>query len=36
MTQLWGGFKQSRTRRDKRVETLLTVTRTKSAWVHLG
>jgi gamma-glutamyl-gamma-aminobutyraldehyde dehydrogenase len=36
MTQPWGGFKQSGTGRDKCFETLLTVTQTKSVWVHLG
>jgi acyl-CoA reductase-like NAD-dependent aldehyde dehydrogenase len=36
MTQPWGGFKQSGTGRDKCLETLLTVTQTKSVWVHLG
>jgi gamma-glutamyl-gamma-aminobutyraldehyde dehydrogenase len=35
MTQPWGGFKQSGTGRDKCLETLLTVTQTKSVWVHL-
>jgi acyl-CoA reductase-like NAD-dependent aldehyde dehydrogenase len=36
MTQPWGGFKQSGTGRDKCFETLLTVTQTKSVWIHLG
>jgi gamma-glutamyl-gamma-aminobutyraldehyde dehydrogenase len=36
MTQPWGGFKQSGTGRDKCLETLLTVTQTKSVWIHLG
>jgi gamma-glutamyl-gamma-aminobutyraldehyde dehydrogenase len=36
MTQPWGGFKQSGTGRDKCLETLLTVTQTKSVWMHLG
>jgi gamma-glutamyl-gamma-aminobutyraldehyde dehydrogenase len=36
MTQPWGGFKQSGTGRDKCLETLLTVSQTKSVWVHLG
>jgi acyl-CoA reductase-like NAD-dependent aldehyde dehydrogenase len=31
-----GGFKQSGTGRDKRLETLLTVTQIKSVWIHLG
>ena len=35
MTQPWGGFKQSGTGRDKCLETLLTVTQTKSIWMHL-
>jgi len=35
MTQPWGGFKQSGTGRDKCFETLLTVTQTKSVWMHL-
>jgi acyl-CoA reductase-like NAD-dependent aldehyde dehydrogenase len=35
MTQPWGGFKQSGTGRDKCLETLLTVTQTKSVWMHL-
>ena len=35
MTQPWGGFKQSGTGRDKCLETLLTVTQTKSVWVNL-
>jgi acyl-CoA reductase-like NAD-dependent aldehyde dehydrogenase len=36
MTQPWGGFKQSGTGRDKCLETLLTVSQTKSVWVNLG
>lgn len=36
MTQPWGGFKQSGTGRDKCLETLLTVSQTKSVWMHLG
>lgn len=36
MTQPWGGFKQSGTGRDKRLETLLTVSQTRSVWMHLG
>jgi len=36
MTQPWGGFKQSGTGRDKCLETLLTVTQTKSVWMHLA
>ena len=36
MTQPWGGFKQSGTGRDKCLETLLTVTQTKSVWIDLG
>lgn len=36
MTQPWGGFKQSGTGRDKCLEALLTVSQTKSVWVHLG
>jgi acyl-CoA reductase-like NAD-dependent aldehyde dehydrogenase len=36
MTQPWGGFKQSGTGRDKCLETLLTVTQTKSVWINLG
>ncbi len=36
MTQPWGGFKQSGTGRDKCLETLLSVTQTKSVWVNLG
>jgi len=35
MTQPWGGFKQSGTGRDKCLETLLTVSQTKSVWVNL-
>jgi 4-(gamma-glutamylamino)butanal dehydrogenase len=36
MTQPWGGMKQSGTGRDRCLETLLSVTQTKSVWVHLG
>jgi gamma-glutamyl-gamma-aminobutyraldehyde dehydrogenase len=36
MTQPWGGFKQSGTGRDKCLETLLTVSQTKSVWINLG
>src|SRR5262249_7148171 len=36
MTQPWGGFKQSGTGRDKCLETLLTVTQTKSVWVNIA
>ena len=36
MTSIWGGFKQSGMGRDKCLETLTTVTQTKSVWVHLG
>ncbi len=36
MTQPWGGFKQSGTGRDKCLETLLTVSQTKSVWVNLA
>ena len=36
MTQPWGGFKQSGTGRDKCLETLLTVTQTKSVWMNLS
>jgi gamma-glutamyl-gamma-aminobutyraldehyde dehydrogenase len=36
MTLPWGGFKQSGMGRDKCLETLLTVTQTKSVWTHLG
>jgi len=35
MTQPWGGFKQSGTGRDKCLETLLTVSQTKSVWINL-
>lgn len=35
MTQPWGGFKQSGAGRDKCLETLLSVTQTKSVWVNL-
>jgi len=36
MTQPWGGFKQSGTGRDKCLETLLTVSQTKSVWIDLS
>jgi gamma-glutamyl-gamma-aminobutyraldehyde dehydrogenase len=36
MTSIWGGFKQSGMGRDKCLETLTTVTQTKSVWVNLG
>ncbi len=36
MTSIWGGFKQSGMGRDKCLETLTTVTQTKSVWMHLG
>jgi len=36
MTQPWGGFKQSGTGRDKCLETLLSVTQTKSVWINLN
>ncbi|HEX2581158.1 MAG TPA: aldehyde dehydrogenase [Dongiaceae bacterium] len=36
MTQIWGGYKQSGQGRDKCLETLLTVTQTKSVWCHIG
>jgi gamma-glutamyl-gamma-aminobutyraldehyde dehydrogenase len=36
MTQPWGGFKQSGTGRDKCLEALLSVSQTKSVWIHLG
>ncbi len=36
MTQPWGGFKQSGTGRDKCLETLLTVSQTKSVWINLS
>lgn len=35
MTQPWGGVKQSGTGRDKCLETLLTVSQTKSVWINL-
>ena len=36
MTQPFGGYKQSGHGRDKCLESLLSYTQTKSAWVHLG
>jgi gamma-glutamyl-gamma-aminobutyraldehyde dehydrogenase len=36
MTQPFGGYKQSGYGRDKCVESLLSYTQTKSAWIHLG
>lgn len=36
MTQPFGGYKQSGQGRDKCIESLLSYTQTKSAWVHLG
>ncbi len=36
MTQPFGGFKQSGQGRDKCLESLLSYTQTKSAWIHLG
>ncbi len=36
MTQPWGGFKQSGIGRDKCLETLLTMSETKSVWVDLS
>jgi gamma-glutamyl-gamma-aminobutyraldehyde dehydrogenase len=36
MTQPWGGVQQSGTGRDTCLETLLTVSQTKSVWIHLG
>ncbi len=36
MTQPFGGYKQSGQGRDKGLESLLSYTQTKSAWVHLG
>ena len=36
MTQPFGGFKQSGQGRDKCMESLISYTQTKSAWVHLG
>ena len=36
MTAIWGGFKQSGMGRDKCLESLLTVTQTKSVWMHVG
>jgi len=36
MTQPFGGYKQSGNGRDKCLESLLSYTQTKSAWIHLG
>jgi gamma-glutamyl-gamma-aminobutyraldehyde dehydrogenase len=36
MTQPFGGYKQSGQGRDKCMESLLSYTQTKSAWIHLG
>ncbi|NNM61739.1 MAG: aldehyde dehydrogenase family protein [Steroidobacteraceae bacterium] len=36
MTQPFGGYKQSGQGRDKCIESLMSYTQTKSAWVHLG
>ena len=36
MTQPFGGYKQSGQGRDKCLESLLSYTQTKSAWLHLG
>jgi gamma-glutamyl-gamma-aminobutyraldehyde dehydrogenase len=36
MTQPFGGYKQSGHGRDKCLESLLSYTQTKSAWIHLG
>jgi len=36
MTQPFGGYKQSGFGRDKCMESLLSYTQTKSAWIHLG
>jgi len=36
MTQPFGGYKQSGQGRDKCVESLISYTQTKSAWIHLG
>ena len=36
MTQPFGGYKQSGQGRDKCIESLLSYTQTKSAWIHLG
>jgi len=36
MTQPFGGYKQSGQGRDKAIESLLSYTQTKSAWIHLG
>ncbi len=36
MTQPFGGYKQSGQGRDKCLESLLSYTQTKSAWIHLG
>jgi acyl-CoA reductase-like NAD-dependent aldehyde dehydrogenase len=36
MTQPWGGFKQSGIGRDKCLDTLASVSETKSVWINLG
>jgi len=36
MTQPFGGYKQSGQGRDKCVESMLSYTQTKSAWINLG
>jgi acyl-CoA reductase-like NAD-dependent aldehyde dehydrogenase len=36
MTQPFGGYKQSGQGRDKCLESLISYTQTKSAWIHLG
>ena len=36
MTQPFGGYKQSGQGRDKCLESLMSYTQTKSAWIHLG
>ena len=36
MTQPFGGYKQSGQGRDKCLESMLSYTQTKSAWIHLG
>ena len=36
MTQPCGGYKQSGQGRDKCVESLISYTQTKSAWINLG
>jgi gamma-glutamyl-gamma-aminobutyraldehyde dehydrogenase len=36
MTQPFGGYKQSGQGRDKCVESLISYTQTKSAWINLG